>query len=155
MMNMQNFGNSTPSCALYWDWQNVRCTDNEADYLLSWADIVFNLKSKKAYAYWRRENEQREEFLYKIGLECVNIPSRQKNSVDDQLIQDCRSQALNNPQINVVILVSGDKDFAPLVRDLKAKGKWVIIIAQGNVSKKLRELANEFYYVSELFKQAA
>ncbi|WP_199348833.1 NYN domain-containing protein [Microcoleus sp. FACHB-SPT15] len=51
---------------------------------------------------------------------------------------------------NIVILVSGDGDFANLVRELQDKGKKVIIFAQPQVSQKLIILANEFYLVSQI-----
>jgi uncharacterized LabA/DUF88 family protein len=154
-MNVPKLNNSTPSCALFWDWQNVRCSENEARCLLDFVDIVFNLKSAKAYAYWRNESRRCEEFLYRLRIECQNIPTVAKNAVDKKLIDDCKREILSNSDVDVVILVSGDGDFAQLVRDLKAKGKWVIVIGSRRANQKLRGLANDFHFLDQLCEQAA
>jgi uncharacterized LabA/DUF88 family protein len=50
-----------------------------------------------------------------------------------------------SPGLDVVILVSGDGDFIPLVEYLKNQGKRVEVMAFGkSTSSKLREVADEF-----------
>jgi uncharacterized LabA/DUF88 family protein len=70
--------------------------------------------------------------------------------VDHKLIADCKLEVLNNPAINIVILISGDGDFSSLVRELKDQGKKVMIFAQPQASKKLISLANKSYPVSQI-----
>lgn len=138
--------------SLYWDCQNVRVSSHQAKCLLNFASDQGILVIKRAYAYWRHENQGFEKALYDHGFDCLNVPSVKNNSVDYKLIDDCKSAVLNNPclNINTVILVSGDKDFAGLVRELRDQGKKVIIFAQPQVSKRLIELADEFYLVSQI-----
>jgi uncharacterized LabA/DUF88 family protein len=109
---------------------------------------------KQAYAHWRHENSKYEELLDELDFECFNVLSskHKRNNVDKKLIAYCRAQILSNPDITTVILLSGDGDFKGLVRDLKAAGKKVIVIAEclKKTSRKLVNLANEFYLLKQL-----
>ncbi|RLC39660.1 MAG: hypothetical protein DRH33_02255 [Candidatus Nealsonbacteria bacterium] len=50
------------------------------------------------------------------------------------------------PNVDVIVLCSGDGDFVPLVEYLKNQGKRVEVIAFGRTtSSKLREVADEFF----------
>ena len=136
--------------SFYWDCQNVRVSLNQANCLLNFASTQGIVVIKRAYAYWLHENQSFEKALYELDFECINIASFKPNSLDHKLIADCKSTVLNNPDIEIVILVSGDGDFANLVRELKTKGKKVIVFAQSQVSQKLTKLADEFYLVSKI-----
>ena len=144
----------TSSVAILCDWQNVKGTPVQLRCLMSFACKIGTIALKRVYAHWRHENSKCEELFDDCDFECLNIPSskQKRNNVDKKLIADCRQQVLNNPDITTVILLSGDGDFNGLVRDLKAKGKKVIVIAKclKNVSKKLVEVADEFYLLEQL-----
>jgi len=50
------------------------------------------------------------------------------------------------PNVDVIVLCSGDGDFVPLVEYLKNQGKRVEVIAFGRTtSSKLKEIADEFF----------
>lgn len=142
------------SVAILCDWQNVRGTRDQLQCLMNFARKLGIIVGKKAFAHWRRENPQWEELLDELGFECFNVPSskHKRNNVDKKLIAHCREQILSNPGITTVILLSGDGDFKGLVRDLKAAGKKVIVIAEclKKTSKKLVNLADEFYLLKQL-----
>ena len=54
------------------------------------------------------------------------------------------------PSVDVVVLLSGDGDFIPLVEYLKNQGKRVEVIAFGrSASAKLKEVADEFLDLAE------
>lgn len=54
------------------------------------------------------------------------------------------------PGVDVIVLVSGDGDYQPLVEYLQNQGKRVEVIAFGrSTSSKLKEQANEFVDLSE------
>lgn len=54
------------------------------------------------------------------------------------------------PLLDVIILISGDGDFCPLVEYLKNEGRQVEVIAFGkSASLKLKELADDFVDLSE------
>lgn len=142
------------SVAILCDWQNVRGTGNQLRCLINFACEFGTIVCKQAYAHWKHENSQHEETLDELDFECFNVPSskHKRNNVDKQLTAHCRAQILSNPDITTVILLSGDGDFKGLVRDLKAAGKKVIVIAEcwKRTSKKLVKLADEFYLLKQL-----
>lgn len=144
----------TSSVAILCDWQNVRGTQAQLQCLMNFACKLGTIAFKWVYAHWRRENSKYEELFDDWGFECFNVPSskRKRNNVDKKLIAHCRQQILNNPDITTVILLSGDGDFKGLVRDLKTKGKKVIVIAEclKKTSSKLITLADEFHLLEQL-----
>lgn len=54
------------------------------------------------------------------------------------------------PSLDVIVLMSGDGDFVPLVEYLRNQGKQVEVIAFGKTaSSRLREAADDFFDLSE------
>jgi len=121
---------------------------------MNFAHQIGTIAFKRVYAHWRRENSKYEELFDDWDFECFNVPSskRKKNNADKKLIAHCKQQVLNNPDITTVILLSGDGDFKGLVRDLKAKGKNVIVIGEclQKTSRELTELADRFLLLNQL-----
>ncbi len=142
--------NVKPLVSIYWDCQNVPVNLYLPRYLLIYANKAGSLDKKRAYSNWRQENLAAEQRLHELGFDCIDVPLNTKNSVDKKLIADCSCDFVKQPSSQVFILVTGDGDFIPLVKDLREREKKVIIFAQrGNGSKKLVALANEFYPVDE------
>jgi uncharacterized LabA/DUF88 family protein len=68
-----------------------------------------------------------------------------------ELESDCRAELDSSWSPDIIILVSGDGDFAPLVGELQLHGKQVIVFGRrGGTSPKLIWLADEFYFAQEL-----
>lgn len=141
-----------PRLAIYWDVQNVRISPEKIKLLNQWLNQKGQIVLKKAYAYWRKENEKLEKLIYRSGFEPINIPSARKNAVDKKIIQDCQLETLNNPGIEIIILMTGDKDYLGLIKNLKSQGKIVIILAHHNVQITLKNQADQFYNIDDLFK---
>lgn len=140
--------------SIFWDCQNVRMSPNAIPLFL---DFVFRaygkVEHKLAYAYWRQESEQFENAVYHTGFECRNIPSFEKNSVDNALICDCENYAHENKLSPIIVLISGDRDYVQLVQSLKRQGKKVIVVGhQQTTSKKLIRAASEFYAVEAILR---
>ena len=54
------------------------------------------------------------------------------------------------PLLDVIVLISGDGDFCPLVEYLKNEGRQVEVMAFGkSASAKLKEMADDFIDLSE------
>lgn len=141
--------------SILWDFQNVRATQTEIQYVNAFAYLNGNLTLKKVYSDWQLEKDRKlyEKFFCE-GFEIVSVPSYKDkpNRTDHKLIFDCRRGILNNPDIKTVILVSGDADFKTLVQELKSQNKKVIGIArcQNNTSQKLRQSADEFFFFNQI-----
>jgi uncharacterized protein YlbG (UPF0298 family) len=143
-----------PLVAFYCDLQNVYSIQEQANLLLAFAKSKGRLIGKKVYYNSEHENQiSAKDVLSSLGFDCLNVPCSLKNSADNQLIADCLEDVNNYLSPDIVILVSGDGDFAKLVGTLQQlkKKKYVIIFAQrGNVKQRLKELADEFHFVDEL-----
>lgn len=147
-----------PGVAIFWDWQNSRATEEQIQCLVGFAYLKGNITLKKAYSDWNLEkNRKLQDKLYCEGFEIISIPSykNKPDRTDKKLIRDCENHALTKPNINTVILLSGDGDFKTLVRDLKNHGKKVIVISQceKNTSQKIRQIADQFYFLSQIEQQ--
>jgi len=140
--------------AIYWDLQNVWLNQEQVNSLLEFANskgcLIFqkvyynSLCKNQAFAKDKRES---------LGFRYVDVPCPLKNSADNQLKSDLIDDISSNLSPDIVILVSGDGDFASSVQILqKFCEKSIIIAQQGNVKQKLKEIADEFYFVDELPK---
>jgi len=109
------------------------------------------LSNKVYYNSGVKSQADAKNKLEKSGFNCVDVPCPLKNSADNQLIVDCLRDVNNNSSLKTVILVSGDGDFVDLILTLKKLGIKVIVLAQqGNVKQKLKEVADEFYFIDKL-----
>jgi uncharacterized protein (TIGR00288 family) len=117
---------------------------------------VADRKLIRAIAYVIRTETGEEkafcEALTKIGLE-VKMKDLQifygglKKA--DWDVGICMDAIKLYPSLDVIILVSGDGDFIPLVEYLKNQGRQVEIIAFGqSASSKLQEIADDFIDLS-------
>ena len=141
------------SVAIYCDLQNVYSIQKLANLLLAFANTKGRLFFNKVYYNSQCKSQtSAKDKLESLGFHCVDVPCPLKDSADNQLKADCIDDVFNNGSPDIVILVSGDGDFANLVRNLRELGKKVIIFAQrGNVKQRLKELAgNDFHFVDEL-----
>ncbi|MEH2286972.1 NYN domain-containing protein [Nostoc sp.] len=102
-------------------------------------------KQLNVLIYWDYQNAKLNLELAKLLLVFAKSRGRLigKNIYYNSQCED-QAAAKNN-------LASGDGDFVNLVRNLQNLGKRVIIFAQaGNVKQKLKELADEFYFINKL-----
>ncbi|MCS6881150.1 MAG: NYN domain-containing protein [Oscillochloridaceae bacterium] len=74
-----------------------------------------------------------------------------KNSVDMNLCIDAMKTLFTNPNISRFVLVTGDRDFIPLVNSIRQQGKEVYIIGIGGAaSTHLAQSADEFLFYEQL-----
>ncbi|WP_341731571.1 NYN domain-containing protein [Microcoleus sp. EPA2] len=145
---------SQPLAALYCDIQNVHLTQKQAKLLLDFAQSKWRLDCFKAYYNSHCKNQLlAKNKLEELGFQGVDVLSKDKNSADKQLIFDCLKRVAIKPYPDIIIIVSGDRDFAPLISLLLAVGKTIIVFAQRySASKKLINLVgdDQFHYIDDL-----
>ncbi|VXD23422.1 NYN domain-containing protein [Planktothrix paucivesiculata] len=139
-----------PCIAIYGDFQNVRNSPEEIEILNPWFDQQGNILHKKSYAYWRQEKELFEQAIFKAGFKTISVSSREKNAVDNEIIQDCKYDIMTDKIIKIVILITGDKDYLPLVKHLQKVEIKVILIHGANVSQALKKAVDIAYNINEL-----
>lgn len=141
--------------AILWDWQNVRASaDVQLDAVVSFAQQFGAIARKLVYAHWRVEQTKWEELFEDREFECLNaIASKSRpNNADRKLIHTCQRDILKAPDIQTVILISGDGDFKSLVKQLKQAGKRVIVITRHlkRASQGLVRSADRVYELGKL-----
>ena len=68
---------------------------------------------------------------------------REKNKIDNKIIQDAKKVLNENNSIDIFVIVSRDGDYTELVRFLRSNRKRVVILAAKNASKKLKNASSE------------
>lgn len=135
--------------AVFADCQNVGSLFDHRQAVLAFTEQFGSVPLLWAYDYWRKMKPRRELQLHKDGWQTIDVPTQTKNALDKQLIRDCRRLG-GQPFLKVVVLISGDKDFAPLAKWLIDQNKRVIVIGRRNhVSQKLRTLVPDDTYEIE------
>lgn len=150
-----------PRVALFVDVQNMfygaREKGARVDFeaLLSLASEDRQLVRAVAYVVETREIDQRA-FIHLLEMKAYEVkrkglrirPDRtMKGNWDLEIALDALHTA---PSVDVVVLVTGDGDFVPLVRQLKLVGKRVEVVGFTKSSAPdLREAADRFFPVSK------
>lgn len=136
--------------AIYWDVQNVLISPENIPLLNLFLNQQGDILIYKAYDYWNPKNELLGQTLYQKGVKTIHVPSREKNAVDDQIIQDCKYDIILDRSIRSVILITGDKDFLSLVKELQQLGIKVILISRTNVKKSFQKAVDIAYNIDKL-----
>jgi uncharacterized LabA/DUF88 family protein len=112
---------------------------------------------RRAYGDWRQRSNLMKE-LAKAGFELqstVNLGSSSKNLADMLMVVEAMSTMLDGRSFGTYVLVSGDRDFAPLVQDLRKRGKKVIGAGVAHAtSQRLANLCDHYIYYDELANEA-
>ena len=67
--------------------------------------------------------------LYLLGVEPVFVPSTMhRNTTDLQLCIDVLDLHVQRPDLETVVIISGDRDYIPLIQALQQRGKDVVLI---------------------------
>lgn len=121
----------------------------------------------RAYADWYRYPRVTSA-LYANGIEPMYVPTYYydkemgrtgraiKNSVDMNLCIDAMKTLFIHTNIARFVLVTGDRDFIPLVNSIRQQGKEVVVIGIGGAaSTHLAQSADEFVFYEQLVGKAA
>lgn len=120
------------------------------------------IHSSRTYADW---NDYSFEQIYLsqfntdlIHIEHVNVQGeskKRKDLVDTQMAVNIGMMLYENPEINLIIIVSGDADFIPVIKSIKGHGekKVLIIAARKSMSEYLSKYADHtinYEYIAKL-----
>lgn len=115
------------------------------EYLQSRGPVVI----KRVYGDWSRFFRYRED-LMNNAVDLIQIYSVRagKNRADIRMALDAIETAINRPQIETFVIVSGDSDFGPLVSKLREYGRYTLGIGPRDVTHPLLIRAcDEFVYL--------
>jgi len=97
----------------------------------------------------------RQPELNLLGFEFVHVyhPVRGKNSADIQIVVDVMEYLARIPDLEWVVLATGDSDFSPLFRRLRELGKFVVGVGPHSaLSETVKKSCNRFIYIDEKLK---
>jgi uncharacterized protein (TIGR00288 family) len=94
----------------------------------------------------------RQPELNLLGFEFVHVyhPVKGKNSADIQIVVDVMEYLARVPDLEWVVLATGDSDFSPLFRRLRELGKSVVGVGPHSaLSEAVKKSCNRFIYIDE------
>lgn len=140
------------SVAVLIDVENIHySTLNNYSETPDWARIVDvcktfgRISSIQAFGDWIEFQKEIPE-IQSNGIQPIFVPLSQdgKSSLDCYLTVSAMKLFFQNETVDTLILASGDRDYIPLISELKAMGKNVIILAvPGTLSKDLTTIVDE------------
>jgi len=145
--------------AIFWDYENIRVIAEGinvplAEALLLYSESIGHPYIKRVYGDWAKTNKIIIQALYSLGFEPIQVSMGKINSVDVKIAVDCLDTAMNHPLLKYFIIITGDKDFIPVVNWLKSHQKKVTIISRPeNVSEHLLMSADDFVSLEEISKK--
>jgi uncharacterized protein (TIGR00288 family) len=161
--------NRRPDVAVFIDFENVYVSVRDKldanpnfESIMERCNELGRVVIARAYADWYRYPRVTSA-LYANGIEPMYVPTYYydkdmgrtgraiKNSVDMNLCIDAMKTLFVHTNIDRFVLVTGDRDFIPLVNSIRQQGKEVIIIGIGGAaSTHLAQSADEFVFYEQL-----
>jgi hypothetical protein len=112
---------------------------------------------RRAYGDWRQRPNLTKE-LAEAGFELqstVRLGNSSKNLADMQIVVEAMNTMLDGRSYGTYVLVSGDRDFAPLVQALRKRGKKVIGAGVSHAtSQRLVSLCDHYIFYDEIASEA-
>jgi len=141
--------------ALFVDFENIAIWAEQHQANLDVSELMKYLRGrgavvvKRAYADWANFTQYRNVLLSNaIDLIQLYAVRDGKNRADVRMALDAFETTIQHPQIPIVVIVSGDSDFGPLVNKLRAYGKYVVGISPRAIAHRLLISAcDEFVYL--------
>ncbi len=138
--------------AIFIDVENIHySTLNAYSETPNWSWIVQECRKKgkissiQAFGDWREFSDE-IALMQKNGIQPIFVPLSQngKSSLDCYLTVSAMKLFFQNSTIDTLILASGDRDYIPLIAELKALGKNIIILAVSDtLSSELRGMVDD------------
>lgn len=155
--------------AVFIDFENIYISvqhkydaDPNFEYVMDKCAEYGRITIARAYADWYRYPRVTSA-LYAHSIEPMYVPtyyyerdkshssSAIKNSVDIHMCIDSIKTLYGYPSIGSYVLVTGDRDFIPVVNTIRQYGKWVVVIGVGGAaSSHLAQSADDFILYEHL-----
>ncbi|XGV88336.1 MAG: NYN domain-containing protein [Limnothrix sp. BL-A-16] len=121
--------------------------------LLERANELGRVVVRRAYGDFSIQSVSvRQPELNLLGFEFVHVyhPVKGKNSADIQIVVDVMEYLARVPDLEWVVLATGDSDFSPLFRRLRELGKSVVGVGpRSALSEAVKKSCNRFIYIDE------
>lgn len=152
--------------ALFFDFENIAISlwkhkkeNPDFQKIMDFLGRYGRLVMARAYADWVAQ----DSFVVPLratGFSPIYVPTytngkngnrAKKNAVDMQIAVEATDTLRTHPNINTFVLLTGDKDYLPLVHKLRSQGKTVIALAvKDSVSQELKDAVDEMVYYRQI-----
>ncbi len=151
----------TNDVAIFLDLDNLVIGAKQADLTFDINLVLEHLKEltngrivlRQAYGAGRQSQAVLQDLAQAgfIVQSATRINSFGKNLADMQIVVNAMDTLVDGHQYNTYVLMSGDRDFTPLVQSLRKRGKCVIGVGiRHTTSSSLVELCDEYIFYEDL-----
>ena len=126
------------------DGENI--SYKKANAIISAAQQQGVLSSKRVYGL-QKDSSTREWSVKakEYGIADIRLfGGPQKNKVDKKIQKDAKREIAQHKNVDIVCLATSDKDYTVTIKELRARGKRVVVIGEGKASDKLRNACSVF-----------
>ncbi len=113
---------------------------------------------RRSYGGWRQSQKLLQD-LTRAGFttqSTVRINNFIKNLADMQIVVDAMDTLVDGHQYSAYVLITGDRDFTPLVQSLRKRGKRVIGVGiRPSASLSFVQLCDEYTFYEDLVPESA
>lgn len=115
-----------------------------------------NLRVSRVYGDWQRYKIA-SKYLSRYNVKLVDVrhiifsDNRSKDLVDTKMAMDIGTMLLECPDIQLIVIVSGDADFIPVIKTIKEYNIKVYVIAEQNsLSHHLFDHADKIIFYQDV-----
>ena len=104
----------------------------------NYAEGLGKIAILNVYGDWNLFNKHKKYIKAFSGITLINEPhiktsnGKKKETLDMRMAFDIGTCVERSPEIDMYILVTGDSDFLPVLRQIRIRGKKILIIAEQN-----------------------
>lgn len=159
-LNQAGVGN-TNDIAIFLDLDNLVIGAKQANLTFDINLILDHIKRmtngrivlRRSYGDWR-QNQQLMKDLAVAGFSAqstIRINNFSKNLADMQIVVDTMDTLIDGHQYSTYVLITGDRDFTPLVQSLRKRGKHVIGLGvKHTASRSFVSLCDEYVFYEDI-----
>lgn len=137
-------GQKKKNTALFIDGENISC--EKVNAIMDAAKQQGILFSGRVYGL-QKDNSTRKwsDKARKYGIADIRLyGGPEKNKVDRKIQKDVKREITLHKNVDIVCVATSDKGYADTVRELRARGKRVVVIGECKAADKLRNACSEF-----------
>lgn len=130
--------------ALFIDGENISCKKVSA--IMAAAKQQGILFSGRVYGL-QKDNSTREwsKKAREYGISDIRLFGEpEKNKVDKKIQKDMKQEITQHKNIDIVCLVTSDKDYVDAIQELRSCGKRIVVIGEDQATDKLRNACSKF-----------
>jgi uncharacterized LabA/DUF88 family protein len=108
---------------------------------------------RHSYGDWRQDQQLMRDLATAgfITRSAIRLNNFSKNLADMQIVVDTMETLIDGHQYSTYVLMTGDRDFTPLVQALRKRGKQVIGLGvRHTTSQSFASLCDQYIYYEEI-----